>query len=242
MGFFDFLIKPLSSFLDIISFGKLDGEKFINDAIGIALGVTKISTIVDVAQTAVGVEILPPSITKTKALGKLTDDLGLGGTIIGKAVHIQEDIALANILKDKVKTAVKAKKSEWLDELKGKQFHDASEIQAEINRKIEEEKKRQETIIKINTMVEDLTKTKSTAFMVVNTSILDAPVKKAYEDMKKKEGEKLLAERISLEKEKEDKRYTEDKQRFVNDFIIGKKKVEAGRMGWFNQMKQYYKV
>jgi hypothetical protein len=91
-------------------------------------------------------------------------------------------------------------------------------------------------------MVEDLTKTKSTSFMVVNTSILDEPVKKAYEDMKKKEGEKLLAERISLEKEKEDKRYTEDKQRFVNDFIIGKKTVEPGRMGWFNQMKQYYKV
>jgi hypothetical protein len=241
MGFFDFIVKPFAFVFNVITFGKINSEKLINDAIGIALGVTKISTVVDVAQSAIGVEVLPPSITKTKALGKLTDDLGLGSTIIGKAVHLQEDIALANIIKDKVKNVVHQKKDEWMDEMKGMKFHNEGEVKEEINRRVLQEKSNIETNIRINKKVEEMATTKQ-AFMVISPEKLEPEAKKKYETYQKDIAQQQRDQRILEDKISEDKRYNADKQKFVNDFIIGKKTVEPWKMGWFNQMKSYYKV
>ena len=93
----------------------------------------------------------------------------------------------------------------------------------------------------LNKNVTDLIEMKQT-FTVTNKEDLTAEVKKSMDQYQRSRDEQVREQRIQQEKLKENARYTADRERFVKDFIVGKKIVEPGRMGWCNQMKLYYKL
>lgn len=246
MGILDFVIKPLSEIFNVISFGLLGKDKFeniINDSIGMALSFTKVGTPLQLFENISNVKILPDKIGKGRMLGKIVDELGLGSSFIGKGVHSVEDVLPINLFQDKLKEVVSSQKAKWMEEMKGMTFQSQAELNKEIERRVQEEK-RQLEIKMINETTVELSKGDS-SFMVVDTTILTDDAKNAYKgylDKVKDKDKKYYEERLEYEKQKQKTQYDTDREKFVNDFITGNKKVEASRQGWFNYMKGYYKV
>jgi len=246
MGILDFVIKPLSEIFNVISFGLLGKDKFeniINDSIGMALSFTKVGTPLQLFENISNVKILPDKIGKGRMLGKIVDELGLGSSFIGKGVHSVEDVLPINLFQDKLKEVVSSQKAKWMEEMKGMTFQSQAELNKEIERRVQEEK-RQLEIKMINETTVELSKGDS-SFMVVDTTILTDDAKNAYKgylDKVKDKDKKYYEERLEYEKQKQKTQYDTDREKFVNDFITGNKKVEASKMAWFNYMKGYYKV
>jgi len=240
-GFLDFIIKPFAKLLDLVTFNAINTEKLINTSLGFALSFTKLGTPFQLAENITGIHVLPDKISKTKAGSQFADALGLGGTFIGKAISFQEDIALANILQDKMKGIVSQNKDKWMNEMRSMAFHSEEEVQQEMTRRVLEERDRELQKIILNRQVSEMIQSGS-SFEVTRPEDLTEEVRKSLDQYKKSSAEKIRAERIQQEADNVSQQYKQDRQKFIEQYMKPGYTPAPMFRGYFEQMKKYYKL